>query len=272
MMNSNQRVVLITGASSGIGLLCAQHLQRRGYRVYGTSRRPAAHQVPFNLIELDVDDDASVRRGVERIVGETGRLDGVVNNAGYSLVGAVEDTSIEEAKAQFETNFFGVLRVCQAALPVMRVQRSGHIVNISSMAGVIGVPYYSLYSASKSALEAYTDALRLEVRPFGLHAVLIQPGDFHTQAVLYRRRAKRSLDHSVYRAQCDQVARAMERDEIKSGSPERVAYLLERILASRSPRPRYRIGPWIEQLAVMAKPNLPGKVFDWFVRQFYQLP
>jgi NAD(P)-dependent dehydrogenase (short-subunit alcohol dehydrogenase family) len=265
-------VVLITGASSGIGLMCAQHLQQRGYRVYGTSRRPAAHQVPFKLIELDVDDDASVQRGIEQIVSETGRLDVVVNNAGYSLVGAAEDTSLEEAKAQFETNFFGVLRVCQTALPVMRAQRSGCIVNVSSMASVIGVPFYGLYSASKSALEAYTDALRLEVRPFGLHAVLIQPGDFHTQAAVYRRRAERSLDHSVYREQCERVLRSMEQDEIEGGSPARVAYLLERIIALRSPRPRYRIGPFIEQLAVIAKPNFPGKVFDWIVRQFYRLP
>ncbi len=264
-------VVLITGASSGIGLMCARHLQQRGYRVYGTSRRPAAQSQPFTLIEMDVDDEASVQRGIEHITADAGRLDVVVNNAGYPLIGAVEDTSISEARAQFETNFFGALRVCRAALPIMRAQRAGRIVNISSMASTIGVPFYGVYSASKAALESATDALRIEVAPFGVKVILIQPGDFHTSVANYRRRAEQSRDHSAYREACETVALAMERDEIKGGSPEPVAYLLEHILASRSPRPRYRVGPWLEQLAVIAKPNLPGKLFDWIVRQFYHL-
>lgn len=271
-MTASQRVVLITGASSGIGRLCAQHLQRCNYRVYGTSRRPAVRQVPFNLIELNVDDDASVRRGIDRIVGETGRLDVVVNNAGYSLVGAVEDTSIEEAKAHFETNFFGVLRVCRAVLPIMRQQQRGYIVNISSIGGEIGLPFQGLYSATKFALEGMTEALRLEVRPFGVHVALIQPGDYATGMMASRRSAVQALNNSVYHPQFEATIKHIQQNEARGGSPDRVAYLLERILASRSPRPRYRSGRLIEQLAVMAKPNFPGKVFDWFVRQFYQLP
>jgi NAD(P)-dependent dehydrogenase (short-subunit alcohol dehydrogenase family) len=270
-MTVSQRVVLITGASSGIGQLCATHLQQRGYRVYGTSRR-SAFAAPYSMLEMNVDDDASVQRGIERIVAETGQLDVVVNNAGYSLVGAVEETSIEEAKAHFETNFFGALRVCRAALPVMRQQRRGHIVNISSLGGEIGLPFQGIYSATKFALEGMTEALRLEVRPYGIHAVLIQPGDCATGLTGSRRSTAESLNGSAYQPQFTATVKRIQADEARGGSPIAVAQLLERIIASRSPRPRYRVGPFIEQLAVYAKPNLPGKVFDWIMRQFYQLP
>lgn len=145
------RVVLITGASSGIGQACAQHLHRRGYRVFGTSRQPQPDNGSFTMTVIDVDDEASVRRGIDQIIQQTGRLDVVVNNAGIVFAGAIEDTSIEEAKAQFETNFFGMLRACRAVLPVMRQQRSGTIVNISSLAGVIATPFHGVYSASKLA-------------------------------------------------------------------------------------------------------------------------
>lgn len=267
-MNS-QPVVLITGASSGIGQLCATHLHQHGYRVYGTSRR--AFTAPYAMLCMDVDDDASVQRGLEQIVAEAGRLDAVVNNAGYSLVGAVEETSVAEAQAHFDTNFFGALRVCRAALPVMRQQRHGYVVNISSLGGEIGLPFQGIYSATKFALEGMTEALRLEVRPFGIHAVLIQPGDCATGLTTSRRSAAESLN-SAYQPQFAATVKRMREDETRGGSPIAVAYLLERILKSRSPKPRYRVGPFIEQLAVIAKPNLPGKVFDWLMRQFYQLP
>lgn len=269
-MTTHQRVILITGASSGIGQLCAAHLHQRGYRVYGTSRR--AFAAPYAMLRMDVDDDDAVQRGIEHIVAETGRLDGVVNNAGYSLVGAVEETSIEEAKAHFETNFFGALRVCRAALPVMRQQRRGHIVNISSLGGQIGLPFQGIYSATKFALEGMTEALRLEVRPFGIHAVLIQPGDCATGLTASRRSTAESLNGTAYQPQFSATVKRIQQDEMRGGSPQAVARLLERILATRSPKPRYRVGPFIEQLAVYAKPNLPGKVFDWIMRQFYALP
>ena len=150
-LSLDTRVVLITGASSGIGRACAQHLHQRGYHVFGTSRQPQPDNGSFTMIPMDVDDEASVRRGIDQIIQQTGRLDVVVNNAGITFAGAIEDTSIEEAQAQFETNLFGVLRVCRAALPIMRQQRLGIIVNIGSLAGTIGVPFHGLYAASKLA-------------------------------------------------------------------------------------------------------------------------
>ena len=164
-------VVLITGASSGFGEACADHLARRGYRVYGTSRRArfpegGAEENP-RMIPMDVCDDDSVRAAVEFVLAAEGRLDVVVNNAGLGMAGAVEDTSLEEARALFETNFFGMHRVCRAVLPTLRAQRSGLIVNISSIGGLIAIPFQGFYSASKFATEALTEALRMDYDAFG---------------------------------------------------------------------------------------------------------
>jgi len=184
---SNQ-VVLITGASSGIGKTCATRLHERGYQVYGTSRsapapgagKQSSFQMPpfpYKMLRMDVNDDKSVQDGVGAVLADAGRIDAAVNCAGFGIAGAVEDTSTEEAKAQLETNFFGTLRVCRAVLPIMREQGSGAIVNISSIAGLIGIPYQAMYSASKFAIEGMTEALRLEVKPFGIRVCLIEPGD-----------------------------------------------------------------------------------------------
>ena len=220
---------------------------------------------------MDVDDDASVQHAIDQIVRQTDRLDVVVNNAGIVFAGAIEDTSIEEAKAQFETNLFGVLRVCRAVLPIMRQQRSGTIVNISSLAGMIGVPFHGLYAASKSALEGLTEALRSEVEPFGIQVVLIQPGDTRTNSIATRRRTAQSQNQSVYHDRCHAAVAQMESDERNGQSPEVIARALERILNSRSPRLRYKVGPFIELLAVRAKPFVPGKLFQWFVEKYYHL-
>jgi NAD(P)-dependent dehydrogenase (short-subunit alcohol dehydrogenase family) len=282
MNRDNARVVLITGASSGIGQACANHLHQRGYRVYGTSRRapsPAAegsaaeqgHSVPFAMIQMDVDSDISVERGLDAVLESEGRLDIVVNSAGFGIAGSVEDTSIDEAKAQFETNFFGVLRVCRAVLPVMRRQRRGYIVNISSMAGVIGIPFQALYSASKFALEGMTEALRMEARPFGIHVVLIEPGDFHTQFTAHRRKTLESQRSSVYSERFDIALGVMEADETSGPPPDKIAYLLERIINTPSPHLRYPIGPMSERIAITLKKVLPPRLFEWGVMMYYKV-
>lgn len=275
MSQTTQQVVLITGASSGIGLACAQHLSQRGYRVFGASRRGSASagdSASFEMLKMDVDSDASVQQGVGWIAQQTGRLDAVVNSAGFGLAGAVEDTSIEEAKAQLETNLFGAVRVCQAALPLMRAQRSGCIVNISSIGGLVGIPFQGFYSASKFALEGLTEALRLEVRPWGIRVVLIEPGDFSTQLTANRRRAARSLGASAYTQACASALRVMETDERNGPAPSLIAGLLERILKNPRPRLRYTIGPFSERAAAALKKFLPGWFFEWGVAQYYQLP
>ncbi|MGQ9468169.1 MAG: SDR family oxidoreductase [Anaerolineae bacterium] len=272
-----ESVVLITGASSGIGKACAEHLARRGYRVFGTSRRapfPPAPPLPGQpvMLQMDVTQDESVQQAVDFIVRETGRLDVVVNNAGFGIAGAVEDTPIEAAKSQLETNFFGVLRVCRAALPVMRAQGEGLIVNISSLGGVIALPFQALYSASKFAVEGLTEALRLEVRPFGIRVTLIEPGDMRTGFTDQRVRVAASGEGSAYRAHFERTLQVVEHDERHGGSPETVAVLLERIIRSPNPAPRYRVGPAIQRLAAVLKGVLPGRLFEWALAKYYRIP
>jgi NAD(P)-dependent dehydrogenase (short-subunit alcohol dehydrogenase family) len=192
-------VVLVTGASSGIGKACAERLFARGCRVYGTSRqapralaeaRMSDLAPMLRMIPLDVTSDASVDAAVGVVVACEGRIDAVVNNAGFGVAGAAELTTIEEAREQFETNFFGTVRVCRAVLPVMRQQGSGRILNVSSIAGRIGIPFQAFYSASKFAIEGFSEALRMEVAPFGVKVVLIEPGDFRTGFTAARRLAR----------------------------------------------------------------------------------
>ncbi len=224
-------------------------------------RKPAAGNI--EMLSMNVDDDDSVSHAVRILLEKAGRLDGVVNNAGYALMGSVEDTSIEEAKAQMETNFFGVLRVCRAVLPIMRKQGSGHIINISSLAGVLGLPFSGLYSASKFALEGMTESLRLELRPFGIRVVLVEPGDFNTQLPARRRVASESESSDVYQKKFTQFKEAQEKDESKAPSPELVAYLVERILKTGAPPLRYTVGMFEQRIVVPLKRLLPQRLFEW---------
>jgi len=261
----SRRVVLITGASSGIGKMCAEYLASRGYRVFGTSRN-AEHLSPIGNIEMlsmNVDDDDSVGNAVASLLEKTGRLDGVVNNAGFALMGSVEDTSIQEARAQMETNFFGVLRVCRAVLPIMREQTGGYLINISSLAGVLGLPFSGLYSASKFALEGMTESLRLELRPFGIRVVLLEPGDFSTQLSLKRRVAIESETNDSYRKKFTEFKAVQEKDESKAPSPETVAVLVERVLRMSSPSLRYSVGMLEQRIVVPLKRILPQRLFEW---------
>src|ERR1700759_3251829 len=193
MDKENKQVVLVTGASSGIGLACATYLAGRGYRVYGTSRRAGTSQKgSVAMLVADVTNDLSVEQAVAAVLEREGRLDIVVNNAGMCLAGPAENTSIEAAKSQLEVNFFGAHRVCRAVLPIMRSQRAGYIVNIGSIGGLVAIPYQSMYSASKFALEGFSESLRMEVRPFGIRVVIIEPGDHKTAITENRRMAETS--------------------------------------------------------------------------------
>jgi len=266
------KVVLITGASSGIGQACARHLARRGYQVFGTSRRPQpGAEEPFEMIPMDVTDEDSVRQGVATVLARAGRLDAVVNNAGFGFGGALEDTSIEEARELFETNFFGMLRVCRAVLPHLRERRAGTIVNVSSLAGLIAQPFVGLYCATKFAMEGASEALRMEVRPLGIHVVLIEPGDTRTAFTANRRRTQASQAASPYVDNMQRALAVIEHDEQTGASPEAVARLLERILRSRSPRLRYPVASTFQRFAAVARKVMPGGLFEQALRQYYRV-
>jgi NAD(P)-dependent dehydrogenase (short-subunit alcohol dehydrogenase family) len=265
MNEPTQKIVLVTGASSGIGKCCAEHLVKAGYRVFGTQRRsPNAPQLPgLDMISMDVDDDRSVTEGVQSVLQKAGRIDAVINNAGWGLMGAIEDTSVEEARAQLETNFFGVLRVCRAVLPIMRRQGAGHIVNISSLAGIVGLPFSGLYSASKFALEGVTESLRWETRRLGIRVVLVEPGDFRTNFPAARRMTHASATNDAYRQVLERIRAAQERDEANGPNPESIARLVEKILRSPNPRLRYTAGWASQRIVVPCKRLLPQRLFEW---------
>lgn len=261
-----QKTILITGASSGIGLATARLLAARGHRVFGTSRNPArVHVEGFELLPLDVRSDESVSACVQRVMDRAGGLDALVNNAGHGMVGFLEETTVEDARALFETNFFGVVRMTNAVLPHMRVRRSGHIINIGSMAGLVGVPSEGMYSASKFALEGYTETLAREVKRFNIRVSLVEPGDYDTPIVLQP--ASQVIDD--YRQTHPRVIET--RAALMSAAPEPtpVAHLTARILEGESARLRYAVGR--EKWDVMWKRFLPEAVFDWFARRTFKL-
>ena len=274
MEKENRRVVLVTGASSGIGLACATHLAGRGFHVYGTSRRATVGSAgPGNVTMLaaDVTEDCSVEQAIATVLDREGRLDIVVNNAGMGIAGPVESTSIEQAKAQFEVNFFGAFRVCRAVLPAMRRQRSGYIINIGSIGGLLAIPYQSMYSASKFALEGLTEALRMEVRPFGIRVVIIEPGDHKTALTENRQFTEISIATDAYSPSFEAALLKTAHDEQSGPGPEQIARLLYRIVNQRHPRLRYTIGPIPQRAAVWLKRLMPYSILEYTMRTYYGL-
>ncbi len=269
---SQGRVVLITGASSGIGRACAELLSAQGHIVYGTSRQPL-EDAPrsWKWLELDVTRDDSVQRAVDAVLAAEGRIDVVVNNAGYALAGALADSSVEEAKRQLDTNLLGVLRVCKAVLPSMRERRSGLFIHISSLGGAVGLPFQGLYSASKFALEGLTESLRQEVAPFGIQATLVQPGDVKTRITENRVLAGQSGPGSAYRAHFEKALATIEADERAGVPPEFVARMVLELAENGPVRVRYSVGKLAQRAAVMAKWVLPSRTFEQLVMSLYGL-
>jgi NAD(P)-dependent dehydrogenase (short-subunit alcohol dehydrogenase family) len=211
---------------------------------------------------MDVDDDASVRDGVASVIERHGRLDAVVAAAGWGLAGAVEHTAIDEAKAQVETNFWGAVRTVHAVLPQMRTQGGGRIVLVSSIGGVIGIPFQAYYSASKFALEGLAEAMAYEVAPFGIAVTLVEPGNVATDFTDSRRMARDSQSDDAYRAALAKAVGIMERDERNGVSPDDAAVTVQRVLDSRHPPRRVSVGKAGERVGLIAKRLLPYRVFE----------
>jgi NAD(P)-dependent dehydrogenase (short-subunit alcohol dehydrogenase family) len=272
-MPNQPRVVLITGASSGIGAACASRLAAAGHRVFGTTRgAPSAEPRGIEWLTLDVRDAASVTSGVAHALAAAGRIDVLVNNAGNGLAGAVEDTTPEDLVRQLDTNLLGPLRLVRAVVPHMRERGAGRIVQISSLAGRIGVPFQGAYSASKFALEGLSEALALELRPFGIDVVLVQPGDVRSGFGAARAWTETARTNGLYRERAARAVAAMERAERTGPPPERVAHLVARIVAARRPRLRYVCATPLERSALLLQRLLPGRVFEAIVRASYDAP
>jgi NAD(P)-dependent dehydrogenase (short-subunit alcohol dehydrogenase family) len=267
---SDSKVILVTGASSGNGQATARLLAQHGHQVFGTSRNPVtAEPIPqVRMLALDVCSDDSVATCINAVLAEAGRLDVVVNNAGYELGGALEEASLAEARAQFETNFFGAVRVVKAVLPTMRRQRSGQIVNISSLAGLSPIPFLGMYSASKFALEGYSEALRHELKPFGVHVSAVEAGFLKTPLSNKRELAvERIGEYAPWR---QRALEAVREYELKGPGPDLVAQAVLEIVQSRTPRLRYVIGPQARRISIMRR-LLPAGAFEQGTRSFFRL-
>ena len=265
------RSVLITGASSGIGEATAGHLAARGWRVFGTSRsaRAPGDRPGVEFLVMDVCDEDSVDRGVAQVLEECGQLDAIVCNAGNSIYGAVEDVEIEAARAQFETNFYGVLRVLRACLPSMREKGRGRVVIVGSLAGRAPIPFQAHYSASKAALDALSGALRNEVAGFGLHVSLVEPGDVNTpfnEAMQW----STSPAGSAYREGLIRAESVIRESLPKAPPAEDVARCIERALDAASPRARYTVGDssW---LVPFARRFLPDRISLALIKRHFRL-
>lgn len=259
-------VALVTGASSGFGLATATRLSQRGCRVFGTSRSGNGGPSNVEMLALDVDSDASVHACIAELLHRSEHVDILVNNAGRALVGACEETSAHEARTLFETNVFGVMRVVNALLPGMRVRRKGAIVNVGSLSGFIGVPFHGVYAASKHALSGYSEALRLELEPFGIRVALVEPAAHRTGIqMIHPQRPQPHYDAARNRVE------AVIRAQIDHGdSPQRVVDVIVAAALGERTAFRYRVGKKAG-FAVWARRWLPAGVFESVMRREFRL-
>ncbi|MFD6274629.1 oxidoreductase [Streptomyces sp. NPDC060209] len=272
------KTALVTGASSGIGEATALKLQQLGYTVYGAARRTDRLQEladrGIRPLPMDVTDDDSMRTGVDRITAETGRIDVLVNNAGYGSYGALEDVPLDEARYQFEVNVFGALRLTQLVLPHMRAQRSGTVVNVTSMGGKIYTPLGGWYHGTKFALEALSDCLRLEAKPFGIDVVVIEPGGIATEwgAIAADKLGKSSGD-GPYSTQATAVAHSLrsEANAKRNSPPNVIADAIGKAVTARRPNTRYATGFGARPLIALRR-ILPDRAFDALISRAVGLP
>jgi NAD(P)-dependent dehydrogenase (short-subunit alcohol dehydrogenase family) len=272
-MVSNQKVSIVTGSSSGIGLETALTLARNGYFTYATMRNPEKdapiknalkkENLPIKVIQLDVIDDESLKNAIDQVTSEAGRIDVLVNNAGYGLVGALEELSMEEIKAQYETNLFGLVRVIQAVLPTMRKQRSGRILNLSSGAGLFGYPGGSAYVSSKFAVEGLSESMAYELEPFGIRVILIEPGFVQTNFANSMVIAKKAQDPTSPYSKMMQRIAASSSELAKSGSSaDLVANVILDAATNPNPRLRYLVGKDVEAWAASKKSMDESEFFN----------
>ena len=265
--------IFITGASSGFGRAVAAHLAKRGHTVYGTSRSPKSDITDgVQMLRMDVRSPESVDAAVDSVIRREGHIDVLINNAGMGIAGAAELASPDDIRLQMETNFIGCTNVCRAVLRYMRPRRKGLIINISSIAGIFSIPYQGLYSASKFAIEGYSQALAMETSRFGINVVIIAPGDFNTGFTSARRLCPETASSPDYSASFARVRANFERDELRGGSPDMLARRICRIIESRRPRRRYVVPTSAAQwLAVRLSGLLPRRTFGWILKTFYSM-
>lgn len=265
------KVILITGGSSGIGKSVGEFLLDRGYKVYGTSRNPDKYpDSTIPIIALDVTKGETITSCVKTIIDREGRIDILVNNAGAGITGPIEEIPETEIKKNFETNLFGPINVIKAVLPQMRKQNSGLIINVTSIAGYMGLPYRGIYSASKGALELITEAFRMEIKDFNIAMTNVAPGDFATNIAAGRYHAP-VKEGSPYKTPYGNTLKLIN-EHVDSGSdPLMMARVVYKIINAKKPKVHYKVGEFMQKLSIFLKRILPDKVYEKLLLNHYKL-
>jgi NAD(P)-dependent dehydrogenase (short-subunit alcohol dehydrogenase family) len=271
----DKKIILISGASSGLGLAVARHLSEIGHTVYAGARSFQNQEIdkndPLKKVYLDVTQQSSINDTVQQIIAKEGRIDILINCAAVLVLGSVEDTSIDEYEKVLNTNFTGTIRMCKAVLPYMRERRQGHIINFSSIMGLLAIPFQSAYISSKFAIEGFSETLRMETRNFGIKVSIIEPTDHKSGGQKYRPHAKAAtLDSSPYRDLFLKVTSKIEYDEAHGSEPEELAKLIGRIIQKKRPKLRYMSGKFEQKLPVLLKKILPDRLFEWIIFSYYK--
>lgn len=266
-----QNVVLITGASSGIGKSIGEYLATFNYKVYGTSRHPKHEELNgIHFLQLDVTDLKSVENAIQTLITKEGKIDFLINNAGAGITGPLEEIPEIEQKKIFETNYFGPLRVINTVLPHMRSEKSGFIINVTSIAGYMGLPFRGFYSATKGALELTTEAYRMELKAFGIKMCNVAPGDFATNIAAGRYHAPIE-ENSPYKDVYEKSLKLMDAHVDHGKDPDLMAKSVHAIMQKSNPKIHYKVGDFTQKMSVFLKHILPDKVFENLLLKHYKL-
>jgi NAD(P)-dependent dehydrogenase (short-subunit alcohol dehydrogenase family) len=265
------KVVFITGISSGFGKHTSSFLAKKGYRVYGTCRNACDHDPLVNVLQMDVTDLAAIEQSIKLVLEKEGRIDVLINNAGMLTGGAIEVIPYEDTRLQMETNFMGAVYTIRTVLPAMRKQGKGTIINVSSLGGLMGLPFQGYYSASKFAIEGLSEALRMEIKKFNIKVVVVSPGDFHTNNTINRKKFYKSGNNNAYEMQFKKTLSIIENDENNGRKAEVFARKIYYILQKKKPANRYIIASFEQRLALALKRILPGPLFETILRRHYGL-
>ncbi|MGB5553385.1 MAG: SDR family oxidoreductase [Flavobacteriaceae bacterium] len=267
-----RKVILITGGSSGIGKSIGIFLQSKGFTVYGTTRNLDKNTKFdfFKLLQLDVRNPFSIGKAVSQLILKEGRLDVLINNAGIGITGPIEETPHEEILKTFDTNFHGPLHMIKAVLPQMRKQNAGLIINITSIAGYMGLPYRGIYSASKGALGLATEAIRMETKDFGIHMTTLAPGDFATNIAAGRYHAPIE-GSSPYQHAYAKTLDMINEDVNSAGDPISVAKKIHEIINTAQPKVHYKVGTFLQRFSLSLKNMLPDKIYEKLLLNHYKL-
>jgi short-subunit dehydrogenase len=266
------KIILITGASSGLGKATAEYLASKNYKVFGTSRNPKNYPKnnAFDLLPFDLNQPRTSKALVEKVMKKNRRIDVLINNAGVGITGAIEETDIAAMESNFKTNFFGPLALTQQILPIMRSQKSGLVINITSIGGYMGLPFRGIYSSSKAALATTTEALRMEVKRFGIDVITLAPGDYATDIAARRHYSPIKEDspyHDIYKFFLDTIDQ-----HVDSGSnPQDLAKMVHKIIKTKKRKVHYTSGSFLQKISITLKKILPDTIYEKLIMNHYKL-